>query len=450
MDAAHAEWLHVLRWVEAGGLPAPSASQRPGKVLVVGAMSDSGIARVHEAFEAEVAGIQCCATVAEAAVLLSAEERWPDAIVLLAASPTSHPFHALQLLQNLITLEAQRGAGARLYIATCGAQAVDGHARERVAIEQAAFWGLGRVLAEEHPELWGGLVDLDPLADSAERAAQLAAQICRGSTDRQIAWRDGKRFALRFVALDMESVECAMPAWPVDGAWLITGGLGAVALHLARSMVAHGVRRLVLLGRHGLLPRGDWLETPPDSPSGRRIAAVRALEAAGASVHLLVADVGDPQSLERALREYSREAWPPIMGVLHAAGVLETRLAVQTDRAAFERVYLPKVAGALALERLLPEVQRFVMISSISATLGIAGMAAYAAANAALDALAHDRRTRSRHGLSIQSGGWIDTGMLSGDAAETNMGQLRAMGIRGHEPQHAVAVFDVLVGRPEA
>lgn len=450
VDPAHAEWLHVLRWVEVGPLSEPSAPRRSRSILLVGALPDTAAIGWREAFEAEAAELRCCATNAEAVLALTAENYRPDAIVLLAASPSSHPFEVLDLLKHLAAREAPSVAGTRLYLATCGAQAVDGHARERVAVEQAAYWGLGRVLSEEHPEMWGGLIDLDPLADNSDRAAQLVAQLGRGSVDRQIAWRDGKRFALRLVALDVDSVELATPAWPVDGAWLITGGLGAVALHLARSMVAHGVRRLVLLGRHGLPPRSAWLEIPPDSLTGQRIAAVRALEAAGASVHLLVADVSDPPSLERALREYSREAWPPIMGVLHAAGVLETGLAAQTDRAAFERVYLPKVAGALALDRLLPGVGRFVMISSISATLGIAGMAAYAAANAALDALAHDRRTRGRHGLSIQSGAWIDTGMHSGDAAETNMDQLHAMGIRGHEPQHAVALFDALAGRPEA
>ena len=77
-------------------------------------------------------------------------------------------------------------------------------------------------------------------------------------------------------------------------------------------------------------------------------------------------------------------------------------------------------------------------------------MASYAAANAGLDALAHDRRARGLHGLSIQSGAWMDTGMHSGASAETNMRQLHDIGIRGFTPPQGVAVFSALAGRAEA
>jgi len=450
IDPEHADWLHALRWVDAGALPMTAATTATQTVLLVGAISADEATGWRGAFDSERARLRLCATGAEAVFVLSEPESRPDAIVLLAEHAAMRPFDVLDLLRCLASQDAPGAVGTRLFIATCGAQSVDGHPRARVAVEQAALWGLGRVLAEEHPELWGGLVDLDPLADTRVQAAQLAAQVNRGLAERQVAWRDGRRFALRLQSLDIAAAVSTTPGWSTDGAWLVTGGLGAVPLRLASSMVAHGVRRLVLLGRRPLPPRSEWLVTPADSRDGRRIAAVRALEAAGASVHLLVADVSDSQDLERTLRDYASEAWPPIVGVLHAAGVLETGLAAQVDRASFERVYAPKVAGALALDRLLPEVKRFVMISSISAALGIAGMSAYAAANAALDALAHDRRARGQHGLSIQSGAWIDTGMHSGLSAEGNLRQLQAMGIQGHSPEHAVALFNALAGRPEA
>jgi acyl transferase domain-containing protein len=450
IDPAHVDWLHALRWINAVALPQATPVTPQRKVLLVGAMSTDDAICWRRAFAVEQVHLRCCANGADAELALSATEGPPDAIVLLADRVAMQPFDVLNLLRRLAAPEPPGGVGTRLIIATCGAQAVGGHARERVAVDQAALWGLGRVLAEEHPELWGGLVDLDPSADTAVQAAQLAAQVGRGHAESQVAWRDGKRFVLRLQALDLAATATASTGWSTDGAWLITGGLGAVALHLASAMVAQGVRRLVLLGRHPLPPRGEWRVTPAESRDGRRIAAVRALEAAGASVHLLVADVSDAQCLERVLLDYAREAWPPIVGVLHAAGVLETGLATQVDRASFERVFAPKVAGALALDCLLPEVRHFVTISSISATLGIAGMSAYAAANSALDALAHDRRARGRHGLSIQSGAWIDTGMHSGDSAERNLSQLQAMGIQGHRAQDAVALFNALASWPEA
>jgi myxalamid-type polyketide synthase MxaE and MxaD len=317
-------------------------------------------------------------------------------------------------------------------------------------VAQGALWGVGRVIAEEHPDLWGGLLDLDPDADAATRAAQLAAELCQRDAERQVAWRGDARFALRLQALGTDTDAPNLPPWPHDGAWLVTGGLGAVALQLAHAMVAQGVRRLILLGRSSLPPRHQWNALAAESRDGQRVRAVRALEAAGASVHLLVADVADPLDLERALRDYESEAWPPICGVLHAAGVLETGLATRTDRASFDRVYATKVVGAEVLDRLLPSVERFVMISSISAALGIPGMASYAAANAGLDALAHDRRARGLHGLSIQSGAWVETGMHSGASADANMQQLQNMGIQGFDALHGVRLFNALAGGPQA
>ena len=39
------------------------------------------------------------------------------------------------------------------------------------AVGLAAFWGLGRTVAEERPELWGGLIDLDGGATTPDRGA---------------------------------------------------------------------------------------------------------------------------------------------------------------------------------------------------------------------------------------------------------------------------------------
>ena len=443
------EWLHALHWVEAQALmPAGSPSTRR-KVLLVGATDGANAAIWRRAFDGEHADVQFAPGLDDARQALMDDAVRPDDWVVLADA-VGHPQSLLQLLRPLTGADASGGRPPRLSIATCGAHTVEGHARPATACEQASLWGLGRVLGEEHPELWGGLVDLDPHASAAEQADHLAIQVCRGGVERQVAWRDGQRFALRLQALAESTDTPLVPAWPAEETWLVTGGLGDVALHLASDMVAQGVRRLVMLGRSGLPPRTSWSSTPAGSRDARRIAAVRALEAAGASVHVLVADLGNPGEVEAALAQYAGEGWPAVTCVLHAAGVLETGLATQVTRAAFDGVYDPKAVGALTLDRLLPDAKRFVMISSLSATLGIAGMGSYAAANAVLDALAHARRARGSHGLSIQSGAWIDTGMHSGDSADRNLRQLQDMGIEGHTPRQGVALFDVLAQRPEA
>ena len=142
----------------------------------------------------------------------------------------------------------------------------------------------------------------------------------------------------------------AAPRWRDDAAYLITGGLGEIGLHVARDLAARGVRRLVLAGRTPLPPRGEWAATTSETRAGARVAAVRALEAMGVAVHTATVDVGDEGALRAFLERYAAEARPPIRGVFHAAGAFDNHLAASMTRAAFDAVVGPKLGGAELLD----------------------------------------------------------------------------------------------------
>ena len=178
--------------------------------------------------------------------------------------------------------------------------------------------------------------------------------------------------------------------WRPNSAYLITGGLGDIGLLVARAMAAQGARRLVLIGRTALPPRAEWNAIAAESEVGRRIAGVRGLEALGVAVHIAAVDVSDETQLSAFLDSYKSEGWPPIRGVFHAAGTLNDQLASSLSKGDFEAVLGPKLRGAQHLDRLLPDLDLFVMVSSISAVIAQPGQANYAAANAGLDALARD------------------------------------------------------------
>ncbi|MEK7784379.1 MAG: beta-ketoacyl reductase, partial [Chloroflexota bacterium] len=106
---------------------------------------------------------------------------------------------------------------------------------------------------------------------------------------------------------------------------------------------------------------------------------------------------------------------PPLCGVIHAAGVLDDGVLRQQDRARFVNVMGPKVNGATALHELtrgLP-LDFFVLFSSASSLLGSPGQGNYAAANAFMDALAHERRARGLPALSVNWGAWGEVGMAA-------------------------------------
>jgi len=309
---------------------------------------------------------------------------------------------------------AARAAGSapRFWLVTQGAQRPTTNATAS-GFAQASIWGIGRVLAEEHPELWGGLIDLDPGLPAEAAAEQLLADLTSAPEEDQIALYGGQRYAARLVPRPL-AADDSRPFRPrPDASYLVTGGLGGVGLLVARWLAEQGARRLILLGRSALPPRGEWLAADPASRVGRRIAAIRAIERLGATVHLAAVDVADESRLAAWLEGWRHEAQPPIRGVIHAAATVEDRLLVQLDPAGWQATLRPKALGAWHLHRLLDDLDFFVLFSSIGSLIGLPGQASYAAANAFLDGLAHYRRARGQVALSLNWGPWQEVGLAA-------------------------------------
>jgi acyl carrier protein len=213
-------------------------------------------------------------------------------------------------------------------------------------------------------------------------------------------------------------------------------------------MVEQGARRLILLGRTRLPPRASWGSVGLGSRLGRQINAVRELESLGASVHLAPVDVADEGELSSFLDAYRAEGWPPIRGVVHAAGVLQDGLLVQLDPAAFDTVFRPKVTGAWLLHRLLQRepLDFFVLFSSAGAMLGQPGQGNYAAANAFLDALAHHRHAQGQPALSINWGAWAGQGFADSVGGKRLAARLALLGIGSIAPGRALELLGRLLG----
>src|SRR5262249_23923629 len=98
-------------------------------------------------------------------------------------------------------------------------------------------------------------------------------------------------------------------------------------------------------------------------------------------------DIADRPALERVLAEIP--AAYPLRGIVHAAGVIDDGVMLEQTPERFAHVLEPKVLGAWHLHELTRQqpLDFFVFFSSIAGSLGSAGQAGYAAANAYLDAL---------------------------------------------------------------
>jgi myxalamid-type polyketide synthase MxaB len=216
-----------------------------------------------------------------------------------------------------------------------------------------------------------------------------------------------------------------------DGTYLITGGLGALGLHVAGWLVEQGARHLVLAGRRGL-----------GEAAAQR---VRGLEQAGARVEVVAADVSRRSEVE-GLLSAAAQRLPPLAGVVHAAGVLDDGVLSQQSWPRFAKVLAPKVGGAWHLHELTRELPLdfFLCFSSVASLLGSPGQGNYAAANAFLDALAHHRRAAGLPALTVNWGPWAGGGMAAG-LGEAERRRLAAQGLDSLAPEQALAALGELL-----
>ncbi|UQA57015.1 type I polyketide synthase [Polyangium aurulentum] len=362
----------------------------------------------------------------------------------LRAAQTLVCTSAAHLVQALVARPDQ-GTSPRLWFVTRGAMRLGSDA-VAPALAQAPLWGLGRVIAEEHPNLWGGLVDLCPDAAPAAQAHGLSAEVRSGDGEDQLAFRDGRRYVARLVRRPRAEGSGRALRLRADGTYLVTGGLGGIGLAVARWLVEQGARRLILMGRTPLPPRTEWAGLQAGNPFAEQVAAVRAIESLGASVHLVALDVGDEAGLRAFLAAFQREAWPPIRGVVHAAAVVHDRTVSNLDEATLQADLGPKMVGGYLLHRLLEDapLDFFVLFSSGSAILSSPFLGAYAAANAFLDALAHHRRALGRTALSVNWGFWEEVGLAARRQKERG-GSLAPQGMGSFTPAQGLEVMRMLL-----
>jgi len=337
---------------------------------------------------------------------------------------------ALALLQRFTADE--RLADARLALVTRGAVvACDGDLPD---LATAPVWGLVRSAQAEHP---GRIVAIDSDGSDASTAA-VAATLAVADEEPQLAIREGRLRAARLVAAGRgDTLDAAAPVDP-EGTVLITGGTGGLGALVARELAErHGARRLLLASR-----RGDEAEGAAE--------LVAELAELGCEATVAACDVGDRGQLEQLLAAIAEDR--PLTAVVHAAGVLDDGVLAALDGDRLDRVMRPKVDAAVHLHELTEhlELSQFVLFSSAASTIGTAGQANYAAANAFLDALAEHRRARGLAATSIAWGLWDQASGMTGALSERDRARLARSGIAPLSPARGLELLDRARGSADA
>lgn len=339
----------------------------------------------------------------------------------------------------------------KIWAVTTNCQVVESEAYQP-QVAQAPLWGLGTVIATEYPDCWGGMIDLDQGMSVLEAKEALVREMQSSDGEQRVALRKEKRYVARLTRKHLQDEQPLSFTLLRNASYLITGGLGDLGICIAHWLIEQGARRLILLGRTPLPARVQWSQVNQDSRQGKLIAAIQHLEALGASIHLAAVDVADEKQLADFLATFRQEGWPPIRGVVHAAGISEDRLISQLDTNSLRSVLRPKVAGGWLLHKLLlaTPLDFFLTFSSMGALIGLPGQASYAAANAFLDALAHYRKHLQLPALSINWGPWTSLGLATGVGVKQQQEAFSYSGVNGFTAEQALYILHTLLRQQSA
>jgi NADP-dependent 3-hydroxy acid dehydrogenase YdfG len=256
--------------------------------------------------------------------------------------------------------------------------------------QKAILLGPVKVIPLEYPGVVCRAVDVDGQAADGMWIERLLAELDGRAVDPVVAWRGPLRWVPDIEPVRLEAMAERTVRLREGGVYLITGGLGGLGLALARFLARTLGARLVLTGRSSLPERSEWSRCIREGGDlARKIREITDLEAMGAEVLALSADVADEESMRGAVARID-ERFGRLDGVFQAAGLPGGGLVQLKTPAMAEAVLAPKVRGTLVLESVLHDrrLDFLVLFSSIAWLRGEIGQVDYCAANAFLGAFA--------------------------------------------------------------
>ncbi len=294
-------------------------------------------------------------------------------------------FHAARRLAAAMVASS---SAPKLFVVTRNAQPVS--EGDRANPTHAVLWGLGRTLALEHPEIWGGVIDLDESMPAELAVRHVLEEAGRDDGEDQVVYRSGVCHVPR---LTRRIAPAASPATlSSDTTQLVIGATGNIGPHLIQQLVEMGAQSIVAVSRN---------------PGTRLAELAESLESTGTTLIQVAADATDPDAMSALFDRFGTEL-PPLEGIYLAAFAGQPVLLSEMTDDDVAAMFRPKLDAARLLHQLSLKhpVRQFVLFSSISGLLGSRWLAHYTATSAFLDTLAYARRLVGLPATAIAWGLW--------------------------------------------
>ncbi|KCF68392.1 phenolpthiocerol synthesis type-I polyketide synthase PpsB [Mycobacterium tuberculosis KT-0016] len=308
-------------------------------------------------------------------------------------------FHATRrLAAAMVASSATAISPPKLFIMTRNAQPIS--EGDRANPGHAVLWGLGRSLALEHPEIWGGIIDLDDSmpAELAVRHVLTAAHGTDGED--QVVYRSGARHVPRLQRRTLPGKPVTLNA---DASQLVIGATGNIGPHLIRQLARMGAKTIVAMARK----------------PGALDELTQYLAATGTDLIAVAADATDPAAMQTLFDRFGTEL-PPLEGIYLAAFAGRPALLSEMTDDDVTTMFRPKLDALALLHRrsLKSPVRHFVLFSSVSGLLGSRWLAHYTATSAFLDSFAGARRTMGLPATVVDWGLWKSLADVQKDATQ--------------------------------
>ncbi|NXR62112.1 FAS synthase, partial [Rhadina sibilatrix] len=188
---------------------------------------------------------------------------------------------------------------------------------------------------------------------------------------------------------------------PPTKSYIITGGLGGFGLELAQWLVERGAQKIILTSRSGIR-------------TGYQAKRVEEWKALGVKVLVSTRDIGTLEGTQLLIEEALQLG--PVGGIFNLAVVLRDGMIENQTPELFGEVNKPKYSGTLHLDwvtrKKCPDLDYFVVFSSVSCGRGNAGQSNYGFANSTMERICEQRCHDGLPGLAIQWGAIGDVGIL--------------------------------------
>ncbi|MBN3895418.1 MAG: SDR family NAD(P)-dependent oxidoreductase [Nostoc sp. NOS(2021)] len=284
---------------------------------------------------------------------------------------------------------------------------------DKIAYEKSPVLGVIKTIPQEIPWLNCRHIDLAPNSVQVD-GNHILQELQLLSKEQEVAYRNGQRFVAGLEKVNLQDKPKQELPFKAGGMYLISGGLGGVAVEIAKYLIKFFNAKLLLLGRTRL-PSED-ITSNVSTEILEKVKLYQELKQLGSVVYEAV-DICDFQATQQVVEKVKANWGSQLDGVIHLAGTYHEQILVDETPQSLAAILRPKVLGAWVLHQVLKKQGQgvFISFSSLASFFGGATISAYAAANNFLESFnQYQRSLGGLHSYCFAWTIWRDTGINKG------------------------------------